>query len=149
MYRRDRVWRNVSFCCLLHITRHDCIAEALMSLIQCLLACLLVYSSCSHAGCSCPEYYTGVHCELTKSFKHRTQQPTDTKRFMVLLFTFIVLVVAVVLIAVARVVMYRMPGRLERDKLFIKNSHMGEEPYRGTMEEVGFIDQTELEDVVL
>jgi hypothetical protein len=117
-----------------------------------LLACLLTYSTYSHVGCSCPEEYTGVHCELTKSFKVRAQQTqsaTDTKNFRVLLFISIFLVVSVVLVAVASVVTYRMPGRTEEDKLFIENSHLEEEPCRGTMEEVGFVDQAELEDVLL
>ena len=51
--------------------------------------------------------------------------------------------------AAASVVRYRMPGRMEKNKVFIEHSHMEEEPYKGTMEQVGFVDQAELEDVLL
>jgi hypothetical protein len=138
----------------------------LVSLMQCLLACLIY--TYSHTGCSCPEEYTGLHCELTKSYKSRTQQSgsaTDASGqvgdFVVLLFTTIFLIVSVVLIAVGSVVMYRTPGRMEKNKLFIEKSHMEknrlfndkshqeDEPLRCTMEEVGFVDEAELEDVFL
>jgi hypothetical protein len=116
-----------------------------------LLYSTLLYSTHSHEGCNCPEEYTGLHCELTKSFKSRTQQgqsATDAHSHVTLLF--VLLFLSIVLVAVTSAVVYRMRSVRVEDNIIVENAHLNASPIRGTMEEVGFeVNQAELYDVML
>jgi hypothetical protein len=75
------------------------------------------------------------------------QSAMDANSHVAILF--VLLLLSILMVAVAAVMVYRMRERMQANKFIIENSHMEEEPFRGTMEQVGFVDESELEDVLL
>jgi hypothetical protein len=77
----------------------------------------------------------------------QAKSSTDANSRVTVLF--VLLLLSIVLVVVMTVLFYRRRVKMEENKFIIENAHLVGEPIRGTMEEVGFVDEADLEDVLL
>jgi hypothetical protein len=106
------------------------------------------FAPISFPGCRCPEQYTGSHCELLKTERHKYGPPLakDTDSAGIL---FVLVVLAILLVALTSVIVFRLRGK-NRYRYNIETAYIEEEAEKSSMmEEVDFEDDGVMEDIEL
>lgn len=106
------------------------------------------FAPASFPGCRCPEQYTGSHCELLKTERHKNGPPLakDTDSAGIL---FVLVILAILLAALASVIVLRLKGK-NRHRYNIETGYTEEEAEKSSMmEEVDFEDDGVMEDIEL